>query len=285
MTVTLAFDAPGEQEIEVINDFPSIDDRIAAGDSILVDPRAAVRAARVAAADTYAKQCEELGVAPYEGPDPGAEQDDGFHQALASAAQAPVVDGWTPAVVIIVSRREWYAEHGDSASGGSWMPHPSKTNRVGADTILSVNVPGVPPYATLIELLKLPKEKDHDPPWLPAFVSTTDRNQIRIDWDNVPDRVSLREQEAADREQVAKAQAEHDQALQERLAPQRAAGPIDPATATYQQVAHQQMTMAASMPPAQRDAFLANIKVALSRTAPPAHDAYRDALRAEGLDV
>jgi hypothetical protein len=189
---------------------PTIEERVAANDPVLADPRAARNAAFAARdAATQPVKGRPAGVLPTVFSNPLVGQaatssfsprphldtrdwSDSFDQALAALPGATAPQGETRALAIPVAMRismsstshNW---DGTPAMNADGRPqHPLHGNQ----TVLAINVPGRAPYAVFDKHFKSPRDKPMylNPslyPFLPARVSDSDPNRVEIVWDEV----------------------------------------------------------------------------------------------------
>ena len=160
---------PSEFEIDWAG-VPSIEERVAANDPVLADPRAARR--------SVTEALEAVGVA---GPSYQAAMPDRFEEHLERAAREPAPPGKRRAVAVISAITASVRQRNPDGAGGSDLTTSGKRK-----TVLSVTVPGKPPYAVLMPKLKHPRGRaDVAHAGLPALVSETDPNDVEILWDEL----------------------------------------------------------------------------------------------------
>lgn len=214
MQVPIAVDEDDPEHFDVDWDsIPTIEQRVAAQDPTLVDPRSAHSATLEAISTATVRGPAALEEAHQWGqPD----HTDGFDTAMSGASSQPASDGKARAVILVATMRVYVFDNdtGDYDRERAWP-----MSRHGAEAVLSVNVPGRAPYAVLEPALKFPRSKPSTHPWcLPASVSLADDHDIEIVWDEVPDRLSRHEQNERRKQQQAAGEAAGRQLQQERLA-------------------------------------------------------------------
>ena len=217
---------PDEFEIEWAG-VPSIEERVAANDPVLADPRGARR--RVTEA------LEAVGVAgpKHLGPLPDGIGDvlesaeeakraatpDRFEESLERAAHEPAPPGKSRAVALVSAITASVVPRQADGGGGTDITTSGKRK-----TVLAVTVPGSPPYAVLMPKLKHPRMRaDVAGSGLPALVSNTDPNDVEILWEELPsvmDQVSRRMSDsfAASQAQAAELESGMMQQVQEAIA-------------------------------------------------------------------
>jgi hypothetical protein len=153
---------------------PSIEDRVAANDPTLADPMAARR-----------KVAQALGQLP-KPPNPR------FEQALAHAAATPAPGGQIRAVVRVATIR--------GNLGGDDDRHSRKVTATGTSAaVLSVWIPGQPPYAVFQKKFKLPRGRvELTGAGLPALVDAGDRTKVTILWNELPNAMTQVQQRMSD---------------------------------------------------------------------------------------
>jgi hypothetical protein len=166
MEVAVTIDSARPDHFEVDwGAVPSMSDRVAANDPTLADPIGARR--RVA---------EALGLTQA---DTGSARSERFNEAMGKAAQTPAPAGTRRAVVLVatIRGRFWSEEHGG---------HGVTLERNSA-AVLAVHVPGKAPYAVLARKFKFPHlQADVTGAGLPALVSDSDPNDVKVLWDELP---------------------------------------------------------------------------------------------------
>lgn len=181
---------------------PPIQDRVAAGDPTLADPRGARNAAAHALAQATAVAEPPRGGGIYSrGPCSGpslqvASWSESYDRAVAGAASTPVRPGKVRAVVIMSAVRLLFS---DLTHDGAGRPNPQTDHKGlihwhpkrGTEAVLSVAVPGHPPYPVFVPRLTTPKDKPVNQatwlyPWLPAQVAANDPGKVEILWDELP---------------------------------------------------------------------------------------------------
>ena len=149
---------------------PTIQERVAANDPTLADPAGALR-----------KVAHVLG---YTQADTGTSRAEHFQAALEEAGRRTPPPGKVRAVVMIVAMR------GAMAGGGGpdFIGSDEVSNQRRSETVLSVNVPGRPPYAVFLRKFKIPRtsRSDYTGAGYPALVSQSNPNDVEILWDEVP---------------------------------------------------------------------------------------------------
>jgi hypothetical protein len=171
MDVRVTFD-PGRQDAFEIDwdSVPSMEARAAANDAALADPIAARR--RVAHALGMTKA------------DTGTARTERFERAVEEARSRSAPPGRVRAVALIATIRGRRRIVGDADNVAT---HDAVTYARKSAAVLSVTVPGRGPYAVYVPAFKC--EVDLlEPMWmpLPALVSTIDRADVEILWDEVP---------------------------------------------------------------------------------------------------
>jgi hypothetical protein len=162
---------------------PSIEKRVAANDPTLTDPLGTQKRM-----EDFAEQAQ-----------PAQPRADRFKEAMEKAAGEPAPAGKQRAVVLVATRTATLNTQGGKADGSGG--HTVRTDSLrGNDSVLSVNVPGMAPYAVFEQRLKRPHNAaDVNKSGFPALVSSTDPTDIEILWGEVPsgqDQVSERIGEA-----------------------------------------------------------------------------------------
>jgi hypothetical protein len=187
--VKIDLERPNEFEIDWAG-VPGIEERVAANDPVLADPRGARR--RVTEA------LEAVGVAgpKHLGPLPDgigdvlaraeeakrAASPDRFDEHLERAAQEPAPPGKARAVALVSAITASVVPRQPDGGGGTDITTSGKRK-----TVLAVNVPGRDPYAVLMQKLKHPRMRaDVAGSGLPALVSNTDPNDVEILWEELP---------------------------------------------------------------------------------------------------
>jgi hypothetical protein len=188
MEIPVAIDPAKPDEFEVDWDaIPSIEDRVAANDPVLADPRGAA-----------GKVVEAMRSAGLMGPNldnvPGGigqliarsqtaqaeATPDRFEEAIETAEQGSAPPGKQRAVVLIATITASLAQDGES--GPSYRTSSGKRRAV-----LAVNVPGRDPYAVFERKFKNPRKRgDVTGAGLPALVSSTDPSDVEVLWDELP---------------------------------------------------------------------------------------------------
>ena len=173
MDVTVDVDPTEPDSWEVDWDaVPSIEDRAAANDPTLADPVAARR-----------KVAQALGQLP-DPPNPR------FEQSLAHAAATPAPGGQVRAVVKVATIRG----NMDTDDRGN----SARTMTGTSAAVLSVWIPGQPPYAVYEKKFKLPRGRiEVTGAGLPALVDVGDRTKVTILWDEVPNAMAQVQQRMA----------------------------------------------------------------------------------------
>ena len=149
---------------------PTIEERVAANDPTLADPAGALR-----------KVAHVLG---YTQADTGTSRAEHFRRALEEAGRLTAPPGKARAVVVIVAMRGAMA----GGSGPELIGSDEVSFQRPSATVLSVNVPGRPPYAVYLRKFKIPRTSrtDYTGAGYPAVVSQSDPNDVEILWDEVP---------------------------------------------------------------------------------------------------
>jgi hypothetical protein len=230
MQVPIAVDSDDPEHFDVDWDsIPAIEQRVAAQDPTLVDPRAAHGTVLEAISTATVRGEAALEEAHQWGqPD----HTDGFDSAMSDAASKPAPDGKARAVILVATMRFYVSDTDTDYDRARAWP----MSRKGAEAVLSVNVPGRVPYAVLEPALKFPRSKPSTHPWcLPAFVSLADDHDIEIVWDEVPDRLSRHEQNKRRKQQQAAGEAAGRQLQQERIAQMNALAARLPGAITAEQ--------------------------------------------------
>ena len=219
MEIPVAIDPSKPDEFEVDWDaIPSIEERAAANDPALADPRAAgtkvVEAMRSAGLmgpdlDTIPGGIGELVARSQEAQKEATP--DRFKEALEKAEQEPAPAGKERAVVLVATMTASLApdEHGPSY----------RTSSGKRRAVLSVNVPGRAPYAVFERKFKNPRKKgDVSGAGLPALVSATDPSDVEVQWDELPSLESELGQRIADKMGAAAAGMREQQDMQREMA-------------------------------------------------------------------
>jgi hypothetical protein len=163
--VTLDPNHPDRFEIDW-ESVPSMETRAAAGDPALADPVGARR-----------KVAHALGLTQS---DTGTARTERVQRALEQVGNKSAPPGKLRAVVLIATIRGRRRIVGDSENAAT---HDQVTYRRDSAAVLSVNVPGRPPYAVYVRRFKC--EVDLlEPLWmpLPALVSAVDPTEVEILW-------------------------------------------------------------------------------------------------------
>jgi hypothetical protein len=287
MDVTVLIDRTRPAEFDVDwSSVASMADRVAANDPALADPFAAGR--RVAQALGLARE------------DTGTRRQDRFAELMTAAAVAPPVAGKLHAVVLIASIR------GRMEVGGS-DPGPSTTGITmhrDSEAVLAVNVPGLPPYAAFVRSFKFPRtQSEIADSGLPALVSTTDPNDVEVQWEDVPSVAA----QLADRMSASLSAAQDRMARQQSLAAQimatvpsrqsREPGgsppaypPAGPATTAFPPAGTGAMPVTgsrlAALAPRRREMMIDNLRRTLPYVGDPAQRRMiLDQYRALGVDI
>lgn len=182
-------DRPDEFEIDWAG-VPSIEERVAANDPALADPRGARRRVTEALEAAGVMGSKHLGPLPdgIGGVLASAEEakraatPDRFGEHLERAAREPAPPGKTRAVALVSAITASVVPRQPDGGGGTDITTSGKRK-----TVLAVNVPGREPYAVLMPKLKHPRMRaDVARSGLPALVSDTDANDVEILWDQLP---------------------------------------------------------------------------------------------------
>jgi hypothetical protein len=164
----------------------SMEDRAALNDPVLADPIGARRAVDEALEAALVGQLAQAAPAPVPVVTP-----DRFEEAMARAAQTPAPSGWVRAVVLVATIR--------GVVTSDEQGHRSETVQQKSSAVLSVNVPGRPPYAVFVRKFKFPRRRaDITGAGLPALVSVDDQNEVKILWDELPGVMDQVEQRLGD---------------------------------------------------------------------------------------
>lgn len=149
---------------------PPIEERVGANDPTLADPAGALR-----------KVAHVLG---YTQADTGTSRAEHFQAALEEAGRRTPPPGKVRAVVVIVAMRGAMV----GASGPELIGSDEVSFQRPSATVLSVNVPGRPPYAVYLRKFRIPRTSrtDYTGAGYPALVSQSDPNDVEIIWDEVP---------------------------------------------------------------------------------------------------
>jgi hypothetical protein len=219
---------PSEFEIDWAG-VPSIEERVAANDPVLADPRAARR--RVTDA------LEAVGVA---GPSYQASMPDRFEEHLERAAREPAPPGKRRAVAVVSAVTASVRQRNPDGSGGSDLTTSGKRK-----TVLAVTVPGRPPYAVLMRKMNHPRGRaDVAHAGLPALVSESDPNEVEILWDEMTPVMDQVGQRIADTLAASNAQAaELEQGIMDQVQQAITQGP--PPAMPQQNVAQEMMARSA----------------------------------------
>jgi hypothetical protein len=248
---------------------PSIEERAAANDPTLADPRGTkkktmetliasgaagpgadvqgwtgatpdipqdVRQVVVAAQAAEVKKGEQSGMA------------DHFQESLDKAAQEPAPAGKTRAVALISASEATLRQEGGGDDGtGS---HNVRSRQGKHDAVLAVNVPGQEPYAVFISKFKHPRGKGSPVgAGLPALVSSSDPRDVEVLWDellSVKDQAQKTKAEAMQTasDRMADATKQMNQAFQQAGPPPPGAAPAPGAAGMPQMPANMQAMMA-----------------------------------------
>jgi hypothetical protein len=192
---------------------PTIEDRVAANDPTLADPRAARRRARelqtsardaahapsglLSRLDQPAFGMGARTIAPSSGFSTDTSSwSAGFDAAVEQARSLPATPGMCRAVVTLAAMRMVFRNIGHHLDGtpdlvGEANHSTFESAITGNETVLAVTVPGQSPYAVFDKGFKAPRGKPvtRTPnlyPYLPAMVSLTDPQAVEIVWDEVP---------------------------------------------------------------------------------------------------
>ena len=188
MTIPVILDPASPSHFEIVwDDIPSIQDRVAAGDPVLADPRAARAHAngviqRVTSAINLGGLPPEVRtmVAQYNTP---SSNDDRFAAAIEAARARRAPEGRVSAAVLVVTSTatQKTAQGGDEDSNEKYRTTEGKH-----DAVLAVTVPGRAPYAVFVHDFRRPRGR-HDlfSAGLPAHVSELDPNDVVVLWDEV----------------------------------------------------------------------------------------------------
>jgi hypothetical protein len=160
---------PGRFEI-VWDAIPSMEERVAANDPTLADPITAQRMARKA-----------LLAASGAVDDPADQTPDRFTKAMKYAAERAAPAGRTWAIVHVAAIT---ATVRSDASSSEHNPRQEQVSTGRRKAVLSVNVPGRPPYALLQRRFKRPRGMAGLV--VPALVSSSDPTDIEVLWDELP---------------------------------------------------------------------------------------------------
>ncbi len=173
MPVPVAVD-PVHPEVFVVDwaAVPPMQQQAEANHPALADPFTAAR--QVAAA---------AGVAPNE---KTAARADRFRAEVAQAATKPAPAGRLRAVAIVATVRGRFETTGGDADG-SGPTSSGVTLNANSAAVLSVAVPGRPPYAVYLAKFKIPSRRLSIPGEpMPVLVSATNPRDIEILWDEMP---------------------------------------------------------------------------------------------------
>ena len=188
MTIPVILDPSRPASFEIVwDDIPSIQDRVAAGDTVLADPRAARAHAneviqRVTSAINLSGLPPEVRtvVAQYNSPAPN---DDRFAAAVDAARGRQAPEGRVSAAVLVATSTatQKTAQGGDEDSNEKYRTTEGKH-----DAVLAVTVPGRAPYPVFVHDFRRPRGR-HDlfSAGLPAHVSELDPNDVVVLWDEV----------------------------------------------------------------------------------------------------
>jgi hypothetical protein len=170
MEVEVTLSGDGTKFDIVWDSVPPIQERVAANDPTLADPAEARR--RVARALGYTKA------------DTGTSRAEHFQAALERAAQAAAPPGKLRAVVEVVAvRGAMTGTSGPDLTGSSQVSFQLRS-----PAVLSIHVPGRPPYAIYLRKFAFPRKSrtDYTGAGYPALVSASDPQDVEILWDEVP---------------------------------------------------------------------------------------------------
>ena len=189
--VTLDPKHPDDFEIDW-DAIPSIEERVAADDPTLTDPlgmQQKMEEKIESVTNVFATQKIPIpdSLRPLvEKARSGMPRGDRFKEAMDKAAQAEAPPGKQRAVVLVATRTATLATEGGDADGGGGTTVRTDSMR-GNDSVLSVNVPGMAPYAVFKPRLKRPRNvADVNKSGFPALVSSTDPTDVEILWDEMP---------------------------------------------------------------------------------------------------
>jgi hypothetical protein len=234
---------------------PGIEERVAAGDPALADPAGARRrvfdALEAAGLTGPAGGDLPQGVAQVVDAGEAARAQatpDRSEEALERAAREPAPPGSRRAVVRIATCTATVADGQDA--GMSWRRAWGKRKAV-----LSVTIPGRPPYAVLDPELDIPRTRgDVSGAGIPALVSIEDPSAVEVLWGELAPVMDQVSQRVSDAMQGVGAQIQAEQAAQQQMLQ---------ASGIQQQMADSaQRVLQAITDPAQRQAMIAQYRAA-----------------------
>lgn len=254
---------------------PAMQEQAEANHPALADPFAAAR-----------QVAESIGIRPSE---KTAARYERFRQAVAEASQQPAPPGRLRAVALAVTIRGRY-HSGESNAGGSggFVSLPSSSAAV-----LSVTVPGRPPYAVYLPRFSYPRKHLSLPgEALPALVSAADPRDVEIRWDEMTplgDQIAGRMADSAraSNQLIAALSEQIQAATAQATAPAKPGAPEDhqPDVSTAANPAGMPAP-AAGLPPQARQIMIENLRRSLQYvTSPRQRQMMLDQYRAMGIDL
>jgi hypothetical protein len=170
MEIPVKIDPGRPASFEIVWDaIPSMEERVAANDPTLADPISAQKTAQGA-----------LLVAGGAAADPADEILDRFRKAMKYAVEQPAPAGKTRAIVHVAAITATVrADEGSSENN----PSQKQVSTGRRTAVLSVNVPGQPPYALLQRKFKRPRGLAGL--IVPALVCSSDPADVEVLWDEL----------------------------------------------------------------------------------------------------
>jgi hypothetical protein len=291
MEVPVSIDPANPEAFEVLWDqIPSMAERAAANDPALTDPigtRRKVAEAVIAATsaiDTSAMP-PQLGKAIAKAQRESAEVPDIMSEQLAQAEQEPAPAGKQRGVVLMAtSVLKVRSEGGDPDGGGPTQTY--ETSQGKHDTVLSVNIPGLEPYAVYKENFKHPRKATLAlGAGVPALISTTDPADIDVLWEHAEAAGAAKLSQRLDAAQQKM------QETQQMMSGQGQPGELEQAMLNAQQEAIKSgppAVPAAGAPqanPQMRQMMIQNAKMALTNTPPQMRPMLIQQYRLMGIEI
>ncbi len=262
MTIPVIVDPARPAAFEIVwEDIPSIQDRVAASDPVLADPRAArAHASEVNQQVTIAANLGGLPpevrsmIAQYNKP---VSSDDRFAAAIEAARGRQAPEGRVSAAVLVATSTATSktAQGGDEDSNDKYRTMEGKH-----DVVLAVTVPDRAPYPVFVHDFRRPRGR-HDlfGAGLPATVSELDPNDIVVLWDEVAtDQSQLDAKVAEEMHGVTDTMQQTLAAAQQAMTQQAPGQPVQPGFAANP-----------GLSPQMRDMMLQNAQMALRTVTDP----------------
>jgi hypothetical protein len=271
MTIPVILDPARPASFEIVwEDIPSIQDRVAAIDPVLADPRGARAHAneviqRVTSAVNLAGLPPEVRtvVSQYNTPAPGVDR---FAAAVEDARNGPAPQGRVSAAVLVATSTATSktAQGGDEDSNDKYRTTEGKH-----DVVLAVTVPGREPYPVFVSDFRRPRGR-HDlfSAGLAATVSEVDPNDIEVLWDEVAsDQSQLDAKVAEEMHGVTDTMQQTIAAAQQAMA-QQLQQPV-PTASTPGQPVQPGFAATPGLSPQMRDMMMQNAQMALRTVTDP----------------